>query len=70
MFFFINPILENNCLNLLSLNYQKQTRLNPIWKTKKLTVVARIVAKPEHTTLVKSELIKLIEVTKLEVGLY
>ncbi len=37
-------------------------------KNQKLTVVARIVAKPEHTALVKKELLKLIEITKSEEG--
>lgn len=35
---------------------------------KKLTIVAKIIAKPEHVELVKTELINLIETTKLEEG--
>lgn len=35
---------------------------------KKLTVVARILAKPESRELVKSELLKLIDITRAEKG--
>jgi len=35
---------------------------------KKLTIVAKISAKEEHSTLVKTELLKLIEVTRAEEG--
>ncbi len=34
----------------------------------KLTIVARILAKPEKTALVKSELLKLIDITRAEKG--
>lgn len=37
-------------------------------KNQKLTIIAKIIAKPEHTELVKKELLKLIETTKLEEG--
>ncbi len=37
-------------------------------ENKKLTIVARIIAKPEKRELVKSELLKLIPITKAEKG--
>lgn len=37
-------------------------------KQPKLTIVANIIAKPDHLELVKTELLKLIEVTRKEEG--
>ncbi len=37
-------------------------------KNQKLTIVAKILAKPEKKTLVKNELLKLIDITRAEKG--
>jgi len=37
-------------------------------KTNKLTIIAKILAKPESRDLVKAELLKLIEITRAEEG--
>jgi len=53
-----NPTTENNITQKNTENMSSQ----------KLTIVARILAKPESLELVKSELLKLIEVTRVEKG--
>ena len=53
-----NPTKEDKSNNIKTENMSNQ----------KLTIVARIVAKPEKRELVKSELLKLIEITRAEKG--
>ncbi len=53
-----NPTKEDKSNNIKTENMSNQ----------KLTIVARIVAKPEKRELVKRELLKLIEITRAEKG--
>lgn len=50
-------------------NKNKSNNINTeIMSNQKLTIVARILAKPEKRELVKSELLKLIDITRAEKG--
>ncbi len=59
-------------LFIMCTNPKKENKSNnintEIMSNQKLTIVARIVAKPEKRELVKSELLKLIEITRAEKG--
>lgn len=59
-------------LFIMCTNSTKENKLNnpktEIMNNQKLTIVARILAKPEKRELVKTELLKLIDITRAEKG--